>query len=51
MYGRRFIFPLPHGNRELHMLDKCKAIAKRAKLDPARLDLFQNQRRRCEVVQ
>jgi len=37
--GCRFVFPSPRGNRELHMLDKCKAIAERAKLDPARFDL------------
>ena len=35
----RFVFPSPRGNRELHMLDKCKEIAGRAKLDPARFDL------------
>ena len=32
----RFVFPSPRGNRELHTLDKCKAIAKRAKLDTER---------------
>ena len=35
----RFVFPSPRGNRELHMLDKCKTIARRAKLDPARFNL------------
>ena len=35
----RFVFPSPRGNRELHMLDKCKAIARLAKLDPARFNL------------
>jgi integrase/recombinase XerD len=35
----RFVFPSPRGNRELHMLDKCKDVAKRANLDPARFDL------------
>ncbi len=35
----RFVFPSPRGNRELHMLDKCKEIARRAGLDPARFDL------------
>lgn len=35
----RFVFPSPRGNRELHLLDKCKAIAERAKLDPRRFDL------------
>jgi integrase len=37
--GSRFVFPSPRGNRELHMLDKCKAVAERAKLDPAGFDL------------
>ena len=37
--GSRFVFPSPRGNRELHMLDKCKSIAKRGKLDSARFDL------------
>lgn len=35
----RFVFPSPRGNRELHMLDKCKEIAARAKLDPERFHL------------
>jgi integrase len=35
----RFVFPSPRGNRELHMLDRCKAIAERAKLNPAKFDL------------
>lgn len=35
----RFVFPSPRGNRELHMLDKCKEIAERAKLDPERFHL------------
>jgi integrase len=30
----RFVFPSPAGNRELHMLDRCKDIAERAALDP-----------------
>jgi integrase/recombinase XerD len=34
-----FVFPSPRGNRELHMLDRCKGIAERAKLDPAKFDL------------
>ena len=34
-----FVFPSPRGNRELHMLDKCKEIARRAKLDPERFHL------------
>ena len=34
-----FVFPSPRGNRELHMLDHCKAIAHRAKLDPAKFHL------------
>ncbi|HLY60999.1 MAG TPA: tyrosine-type recombinase/integrase [Terriglobia bacterium] len=37
--GSRFVFPSPRGNRELHMLDKCKEIATRAKLDPTRFHL------------
>lgn len=37
--GGQFAFPSPRGNRELHMLDKCKEIARRAKLDAARFDL------------
>lgn len=32
--GSRFVFPSPRGNRELHMLDKCKDVATRAELDP-----------------
>jgi len=35
----RFVFPSPAGNREWHMLDQCKAVAKRAKLDPTKWDL------------
>ena len=35
----RFVFPSPRGNRELHMLDKCKAIAETAELDPDRFHL------------
>jgi integrase len=35
----RFVFPSPRGNRELHMLDKCKEIADRARLDPERFHL------------
>jgi integrase/recombinase XerD len=35
----RFVFPSPPGNRDLHMLDKCKAIAKRAGLNLERFDL------------
>ena len=30
--GSRFVFPSPPGNRELHMLDKCKNIAGRVNL-------------------
>ena len=37
--GSRFVFPSPRGNREMHFLDKCKTIASRAKLDPARFNL------------
>jgi integrase len=39
MEKSRFIFPSPAGNRELHMLDKCKAIAERAELDPEKFSL------------
>lgn len=35
----RFIFPSPAGNREWHLLDHCKEIAKRAKLDETKWDL------------
>lgn len=35
----KFVFPSPRGNRELHLLDKCKAIADRAGLDTKRFDL------------
>ena len=35
----RFVFPSPAGNREWHMLDKCKEIAKRAKHDEKKWDL------------
>ena len=37
--GSRFAFPSPRGNRELHMLDKCNAIAERAKLSSAHFHL------------
>jgi integrase/recombinase XerD len=35
----QFVFPSPTGNREQHMLDHCKSIAKRAKLDSTKFDL------------
>lgn len=35
----RFVFPSPAGNREWHMLDRCKGIAKRAGLDEKEWDL------------
>jgi integrase len=35
----RFVFPSPAGNREWHMLDHCKAIAKKAGLDETTWDL------------
>jgi integrase len=35
----RFVFPSPTGNREWHMLDHCKDIAKRAGLDETKWDL------------
>jgi integrase len=34
-----FVFPSPTGNREQHMLDRCKEVAKRAGLDPEEFDL------------
>jgi integrase len=37
--GCRFMFPSRSGNRDWHMLNRCKAIAERAKLDSARFDL------------
>jgi len=35
----QFVFPSRTGNREQHMLDRCKAVAARAELDAARFDL------------
>ena len=35
----RFVFPSPAGNREYHLLDKCKAIAKRGKLVEEKFNL------------
>jgi integrase/recombinase XerD len=35
----QLVFPSPRGNREQHMLDHCKSIATRAKLDPNKFDL------------
>ena len=37
--GCKLVFPSPTGNREYHMLDHCKAVAKRAALDEAQFDL------------
>jgi integrase len=37
--GCQLVFPSPAGNREYHMLDHCKAVAKRAGLDEAQFDL------------
>jgi integrase len=34
-----FVFSSPKGNWEYHMLDRCKAVAERAGLDPAKFDL------------
>ena len=34
-----FVFPSPTGNREQNMLLKCKAVAERCGLDPAKFDL------------
>jgi integrase len=33
------VFPSPPGNHDQHMLDKCKTIASRAKVDADRFDL------------
>ena len=35
----QFVFPSSTGNREQHMLDRCKAVAKRAGLHPEQFDL------------
>ncbi len=35
----QLVFPSPTGNREQHMLDHCKSIDTRAKLDPTKCDL------------
>jgi integrase/recombinase XerD len=35
----QFVFPSPAGNREQNMLNHCKSVAARAKLDPAKFDL------------
>ena len=35
----QFVFPSRTGNREQHMLDRCKAVAARAELDAGRFDL------------
>src|ERR1017187_6566615 len=35
----QFVFPSRTGNREQHMLDRCKAVAARAELDAAKFDL------------
>jgi len=37
--GCNFVFSSPKGNREYHMLDRCKAVAKRAGLDSGKFDL------------
>ena len=37
--GCNLVFPSPAGNREYHMLDHCKAVAKRAGLDSTHFDL------------
>lgn len=37
--GCNLVFPSPAGNREYHMLDHCKAVARRAGLDSTRFDL------------
>ena len=35
----QFVFPSPTGNREQHMLDRCKSVATRAELNPREFDL------------
>ncbi|MEO5924501.1 MAG: tyrosine-type recombinase/integrase [Bryobacteraceae bacterium] len=35
----RFVFPSSAGNREHHMLEKCKEVARRAKVEPERFNL------------
>ena len=35
----QFVFPSRTGNREQHMLDRCKGVAARAELDAAKFDL------------
>ncbi|MGH9583128.1 MAG: tyrosine-type recombinase/integrase, partial [Bryobacteraceae bacterium] len=37
--GSSFLFPSPTGNREQHLLDRCKAVADRAGLDPSQFNL------------
>ncbi len=37
--GPNYVFPSPAGNREYHMLDRCKDVAERAGLDWAKFDL------------
>lgn len=37
--SERSVFPSPTGSREHNMLLKCKAVAERAGLDPAKFDL------------
>jgi integrase len=37
--GCKFVFFSSRGNREYHMLDRSKAVAKRTGLDPAKFDL------------
>ena len=36
----QFVFPSRSGNREQHMLDRCKVVAAKAELDAARFDLI-----------
>jgi integrase len=38
-HDSQFVFPSRTGNREQHMLDRCKAAAARGELDAARFDL------------
>jgi len=37
--GCRLVFPSPAGNREYHLLDKCKAVARRGELNEDKFNL------------
>ena len=40
--AEKSVFSYQKGNREYHMLDRSKAVAKRARFDPAKFDLKTN---------